>query len=163
MINIVIADYQNKQHELALITMMQHYAYDPMGGSQPLSDYVIENLAKALNKIEGAFTVLAFDGDDPVGLINCLPGFSTFYCKPLLNIHDAVIKESYRGQKLVQQLLAVVEDEAYKMNCCKMTLEVLEGNEMAKSAYKRFGFSGYSLDPNMGNALFWDKKLTLKD
>ena len=41
----------------------------------------------------------------------------------------------------------------------KLTLEVLEGNSVAQSAYRAFGFEGYELDPQMGKALFWQKKL----
>ena len=40
-----------------------------------------------------------------------------------------------------------------------MTLEVLEGNEIAQHAYRSFGFAGYELDPRMGKAMFWQKKL----
>lgn len=37
------------------------------------------------------FSVLAFDADQPVGLINAIEGFSTFACKPLINIHDVIV------------------------------------------------------------------------
>jgi hypothetical protein len=40
-----------------------------------------------------------------------------------------------------------------------VTLEVLEGNQIAKNAYIKFGFAGYELDPKMGKALFWEKPL----
>ena len=43
--------------------------------------------------------------------------------------------------------------------CCKLTLEVLDNNFIAKALYKKFGFSDYQLDPEYGNALFWEKKL----
>jgi hypothetical protein len=39
------------------------------------------------------------------------------------------------------------------------SLEVLEGNKSAQAAYKASGFDGYELDPKMGKALFWQKKL----
>ncbi|MFT5906124.1 MAG: ribosomal protein S18 acetylase RimI-like enzyme, partial [Cryomorphaceae bacterium] len=42
---------------------------------------------------------------------------------------------------------------------CKITLEVLSKNEVAKSAYQKFGFSGYELDPEAGKALFWEKPI----
>jgi ribosomal protein S18 acetylase RimI-like enzyme len=37
---------------------------------------------------------------------------------------------------------------------------VLSNNEAAKSAYQKFGFSDYELDPQAGTALFWQKLLT---
>ncbi len=56
-------------------------------------------------------------------------------------------------------MLDKVEEVAIEKGCCKITLEVLSKNEAAKSAYKKFGFSDYELDPNAGSALFWQKRL----
>ncbi len=53
-----------------------------------------------------------------------------------------------------------VEEVAQKLGCCKITLEVLEGNIVAKRAYENFGFVGYELDPEMGKAMFMEKKMT---
>ena len=52
-----------------------------------------------------------------------------------------------------------VEEIAISKGCCKLTLEVLSGNAVAKASYEKFGFSGYELDPKVGNALFWQKSL----
>jgi ribosomal protein S18 acetylase RimI-like enzyme len=54
-------------------------------------------------------------------------------------------------------LLAEVETIARERGCGKLTLEVLEGNEPAKRAYRNFGFDAYQLDPALGQALFWQK------
>ena len=48
---------------------------------------------------------------------------------------------------------------ALSLGCCKLTLEVLEGNTVAHAAYKACGFAGYELAPNIGKAMFWQKKL----
>ncbi len=56
-------------------------------------------------------------------------------------------------------MLEMVEEIAIDKGCCKLTLEVLSGNTLAQSAYKRYGFSGYQLDPEVGDALFWQKLL----
>ncbi len=58
-------------------------------------------------------------------------------------------------------MLEVAEPVAHRLGCCKMTLEVLEGNVAAQAAYQSCGFAGYELDPCMGKALFWKKKLAL--
>jgi ribosomal protein S18 acetylase RimI-like enzyme len=60
---------------------------------------------------------------------------------------------------LSQLMLSKVEEIAKAKGCCKITLEVLEGNEIAKNAYRKFGFSSYELDPAMGRALFWQKNI----
>jgi ribosomal protein S18 acetylase RimI-like enzyme len=56
-------------------------------------------------------------------------------------------------------MLKKVEQIARENGCCKLTLEVLEGNEVARSAYSSFGFESYALEPKMGQALFLQKKL----
>jgi ribosomal protein S18 acetylase RimI-like enzyme len=94
-----------------------------------------------------------------VGLAICIEGFSTFACRPLLNIHDMVVVREYRGRGIAKRLLAKAEEIALNLGCCKLTLEVLEGNAAAQAAYRACGFEGYQLDPKMGRAMFWQKKL----
>ena len=45
------------------------------------------------------------------------------------------------------------------LGCCKLTLEVLEGNKTAQAAYVANGFVGYQLVSEMGQAMFWQKKI----
>ena len=159
MIDIVKADLSLPAHAEATIQLMDAYALDPMGGGQGLSNYVKANLLAELAKRKSAHVILAFVDAKPAGLIICLEGFSTFACKPLLNIHDAIVALPYRGKGLSKLLLQKAEAIALDLGYCKLTLEVLEGNHIAQAAYKSFGFSGYELNPQMGKALFWDKKL----
>ncbi|MBD2189524.1 GNAT family N-acetyltransferase [Pseudanabaena mucicola] len=159
MISIIKADLSLSAHVKAMIQLMDEYALDPMGGGQGLSNQVKLNLPAELAKRKSAHVILAFVDSRPAGLVICFEGFSTFACKPLLNIHDAIVALPYRGQGLSKLLLQKAEDIAIDLGCCKLTLEVLEGNHVAQAAYKAFGFSGYELDPKMGKALFWEKKL----
>jgi GNAT superfamily N-acetyltransferase len=159
MIEIVEADLSILSHADAVVQLMDEYALDPMGGGQGLSDYAKANLSVELAKRKNAHVILAFVDGKPAGLIVCLEGFSTFACKPLLNIHDVIVSLLYRGRSLSKLLLQKAEDIAIDLGCCKLTLEVLEGNYVAQSAYKACGFSGYELDLQIGQALFWEKKL----
>lgn len=156
---IVQADLTLPQHARALVELMDEYARHPMGQGQPLQASIKEQLPEALLARSDGFQVLAFVDERPVGLVNCFEGFSTFACKPLVNIHDVIITEAYRGQGLTRKLFAKVEEIARQRDCCKLTLEVLEGNRQAQAAYQSLGFAGYQLDPEMGQALFWEKKL----
>ncbi len=156
---IIRADLTNPTHADSLVHLLNLYAQDPMGGGEELSDFTKENLASEIRKRSDTTVILAFDDDKPAGLINCIEGFSTFMCKPLMNIHDVYVDVHYRGKGLAKQLLQAAEDLAIEKGCCKVTLEVLEGNEPAKVAYLKFGFDGYELDPTMGKAMFWQKKL----
>lgn len=157
-LEIVLADYSNEQHSSDIVSLLNDYALDPMGGAKALSSFVKENLVNELAK-HNAITVLAYIDNKPAGLINCFQGFSTFKCKPLLNIHDVVVLKQYRRQCICQQMLNKVEELAIEKAYCKLTLEVLEGNEAAKKAYINYGFEAYELDPENGKALFWQKAL----
>ena len=158
-LSIVKADYANPEHSEHLVTLLNEYATDEMGGTKPLSAEVQANLVTELSRIPHAFSLLAYVDGEPAGLANCFMGFSTFKCKPLINIHDIMVSKAFRGRNVSQRLLAQIEVIAKAQGCCKITLEVLEGNKVAQGAYVKFGFAGYELDPATGKALFWEKAL----
>lgn len=161
-IRVVQADYANPQHARALVAMLNDYALDPMGGGHALSDFARANLVASLAARPQAYSVLAFDGNDdstPVGLANCMEGFSTFACQPLVNVHDLAVKDGYRGQRIGERMLALAETLARARGACKLTLEVLQGNASAIRLYERFGFANYKLGDTGGNAQFLQKWL----
>lgn len=152
-------DYANPVHAAALVALLDAYAQDPMGGSAPLSAYAKDNVVFELAKRPQAFSVLAFAGVQAVGLVNCMEGFSTFACKPLVNVHDVAVLPAYRGQRVAEKMLDMVMQIALERGACKLTLEVLQGNAGAIRLYQRFGFSSYELDPLVGHAQFLQKWL----
>ncbi|HEX5390857.1 MAG TPA: GNAT family N-acetyltransferase [Burkholderiaceae bacterium] len=153
------ADYANASDAAAVVMLLDAYASDPAGGGEPLSDFAKANLVPALAARPTAFSILAFDGEQPVGLVNCIEGFSTFACKPLVNVHDVAVLASHRGQRIGEQMLALAEQIARERGACKLTLEVLSGNTGACRLYERIGFENYQLDPAMGHAQFMQKWL----
>ncbi len=159
MANIQIADFSNPAHASAVVYLLNEYAKDPMGGGEELSDFAKTNLVNEMAKRSGVYAILALVNGNPAGLANCIEGFSTFACKPLLNIHDMVVLTEYRGQGISSQLLKKAEELATSLGCCKLTLEVLEGNKTAQAAYVANGFVGYQLVSEMGQAMFWQKKI----
>ena len=159
-VEVIDANYKDQRHAQDIAFLMNAYASDPMGGSVPLSEEVRNNLARELSRRSYAFSILSYVDEVAAGLINCFEQFSTFACKPLINIHDIVVLDKYRGVGLSQKMLERVEQIAISRDCCKLTLEVLEGNQIAQAAYNKFGFSAYELDPKMGIALFWQKALS---
>ena len=139
--------------------LLNGYAKDPMGGGEPLSEYTQQNLIEKLQQRGDLLALIAFDDETPTGLIISFEGFSTFRCAPLLNIHDVVVATSFRRRGIARMLFSYLEEIAKARNYCKITLEVLEGNNTAQETYRSLGFSGYKLDPEMGAALFWEKKI----
>lgn len=161
-IRIALADYANAQHAHAVVQMLDAYARDPMGGAHPLGDFARAHLVAELARVPNAFSLLAFEGlsdDKPVGLVNCMQGFSTFACKPLINVHDLAVLADYRGQRIGERLLEQVALIARQRGACKITLEVLSGNASAMRLYDRAGFAAYTLDPEAGQALLLQKWL----
>ena len=158
-IRISQANYHDPQQQADMTLLLDAYATDPMGGGMPLDERVKNNVVKELARLPYAFSVIAYVDGGPAGLVNCFEAFSTFACKPLVNIHDVIVLKQYRGHGLSQKMLSEVEAIANAKGCCKLTLEVLSGNDVAKAAYQKFGFRGYELDPKLGVALFWQKKL----
>ena len=159
MMKICRADYANPVHAAAVVSLLDAYARDAAGGGVPLGEFVKANLIAELAARPLLFSVLAFDGELPVGLINCIEGFSTFACRPLVNIHDVAVLPNYRGQRVGERMLALCEAIARERGACKLTLEVLQGNCSAITLYERVGFAGYQLDPALGQAQFLQKWL----
>jgi ribosomal protein S18 acetylase RimI-like enzyme len=153
------ADYQSATDAAALVMLLDAYASDPAGGGEPLSDFTKTHLVRELAARPQAYSVLAFDGEAPVGLVNCIEGFSSFACKPLVNVHDVAVLAGHRGRGIAEAMLAEAERIALERGAIKMTLEVLSGNASAMRLYQRIGYAGYQLDPTMGSAQFLQKWL----
>lgn len=157
--SVRLANYADPADAAAIVMLLDAYARDPAGGGEPLSDYARAHLVPELAARPHAYSILAFDGKAPVGLVNCIEGFSTFKCRPLVNVHDVAVLASHRGRGIAQVMLEAAEVEARERGAVKMTLEVLSGNTPALTLYQRIGYAGYQLDPAMGTAQFMQKWL----
>jgi len=159
MIEIVRARYHEPAHAAALVELLDAYARDPAGGGEALSEFARTNLVAELATRPFIFSVLAFEDGAAVGLINAIEGFSTFACRPLVNIHDVVVLPGHRRRGIAAKMFAEVEAIARERGACKLTLEVLSGNRSARALYEKIGFDDYRLDPAMGQAQFMQKWL----
>jgi ribosomal protein S18 acetylase RimI-like enzyme len=153
------ADYRAAGDRAALLALLDAYARDPMGGGTPLPDDVRARLCDELARLPSAVSFIAWLGDEAVGLANCFLGFSTFKARPLLNLHDLVVLPQHRARGIGQALLAACQAHARQQGCCKLTLEVLSGNQRALRSYQQAGFAPYVLDPREGQALLMQKWL----
>lgn len=159
MLEVVRARYRDPVHAAALIALLDAYAQDPAGGGKPLSDFARSHLVDELAARPHVFSVLAFDDGLAVGLVTAIEGFSTFACKPLVNVHDVVVHPAHRGRGIATAMFAAVETIARERGACKLTLEVLSGNRPARALYEKLGFDDYRLDPALGEAQFMQKWL----
>jgi GNAT superfamily N-acetyltransferase len=153
-------DYSNESQIEDLLFLLQMYAKDPMGGGAAIDDAVIESLPKALASRPYMHSFLVYQNNTPVAFSNCIESFSTFSGKGVMNIHDFAVNPTMRGQNLSHFLIDGIQKEALRLGCTKLTLEVLEGNKSAIRAYEKSGFTAYQLNPELGDAMFWQKYIT---
>ena len=156
---IVQADFDDTQHRAAVLEMTRAYACDPMGNGRDLSGEVQRALIDGLRKHPTTLIFLALDRDQPVGIVTCFVGFSTFAARPLVNVHDLHVTKDYRRRGVARLLLEAVEKKARELGCCKLTLEVQENNHAALALYRGFGFVNGQYEPEAGTVLFREKKL----
>jgi ribosomal protein S18 acetylase RimI-like enzyme len=113
----------------------------------------------ALRRVPDHLVLLAFDGEAAVGLAIGFQGFSSFLARPLLNIHDLTVLPSHRGRGVATALLAAIELEARRRDCCKLTLEVREDNPRAEALYRALGFGAGSAGERSVQYRFMEKRI----
>ncbi len=152
-------DLADPKHCAGLIQMLDHYAQTPEGGGHPLDPDRLRSLPGVLAQCPTWIGLLAQDGSQVVGLCDGFWSVSTFAARRLINIHDIAVHTDWRRRGIAHDLLESMTTIAFEMDCCKITLEVLEGNTGAMALYRRAGFEAYQLDPAMGRAGFMHKWL----
>ncbi len=140
---ILDADLADPEHGRAIVEALDTYAADPAGGGRPLAADVRERLVPGLREQPTTLVLLAFGDGRPVGVAVCFFAFSTFRARPLLNVHDLAVVPEWRGRGIDRSLLTAAEAHARSRGCCKLTLEVQDGNSHARALYESFGFADY--------------------
>lgn len=142
-----------------VLALLDAYAADPMGRGRALDDAVKGRLVAALRQVPGHLVLIARRQGSPVGLVVAFQGFSTFRALPLLNVHDLTVLPAWRRRGIASALLAAVEDEARRRDCCKVTLEVRADNPVAERLYRRLGYGPGDADGQLVAHLFLEKRL----
>lgn len=153
-VEVVQVDYTNQKQRSAIPYLLNIYAKGLLGFRSEIKKHVLDGLVPGLERTQNALVLLARTGGEYVGMAICFVGFSTFHAKPLINIHDFMVLEGFRGQGVGRALLGEIETIARKMDCCKITLEVQENNTSARRLYSSFGFKGSFLNQEAGRQLF---------
>jgi GNAT superfamily N-acetyltransferase len=156
-IKIIDADLSREDHQNAIITMLDAYMRDPMGGNIPMPEYTRRNLISGLRAHPARYIFLAYSNETPVGMAICFLGFSSFSARPLINIHDLFVDSSARGKGVGRKLLDRIETKARELNCVRITLEVREDNQPARTLYRKVGFDRVVAGPNQVPMEFWRK------
>lgn len=156
---VMEADLANPLHQEAIVTLLNAYACDPMGGGRPLPEPVRMALIPGLQRHPTTLLWLAWSGPQPVGIAVCFVGFSTFAARPLLNVHDLAVLPDYRRQGIGRMLLEQAAARARALGGCKLTLEVRADNATARQLYARSGFGPMAYAGGTTQTLFLEKLL----
>jgi ribosomal protein S18 acetylase RimI-like enzyme len=158
-VDIVQADLERADHQRDVIALTAAYALDPMGIGGPLPEETLARLIAGLKSNPTTLIFLAYVDGEAVAIATCFRGFSTFFAKPLINIHDLAVLPAHRGRGIGRQLLSRIEMSAREAGCCRVTLEVQENNATARHLYEECGFAQAVYGKPVGAALFYAKPL----
>lgn len=153
------ANWDDARDRLAALLVLDTYASGESGGGAPLSAEVKRRLIPALREHGQALVLLAFEDGQPAGIATCFFGFSTFYARPLLNVHDLAVMPAFQRRGIGRALLEAAEAGASARGCCKLTLEVREDNRVARELYHQHGFRDLDLSGATYPTLFLAKPL----
>ena len=156
MLRIIQASLKRMDHQKAMRSLIDEYRQDPMGGSlPPMSDELARMLILQLCNHPMCLILLAMLGSEFTGMIISFVNISSFRAKPLLNVHDLIVKKDFRKQGIGRQLLLKAGEHARQLGCCRLTLEVRTDNKDAQRLYKSIGFG-----PCDAPMEFWHWNLT---
>lgn len=153
-IEIIEGDLSIPEHAEHFLTLTAGYMADPMGQATPWNEQQKIDLIREMKSHPCALILFAKVDEKFVGICTCFYAYSTFLAKPLLNIHDIYVDESFRSLGVAKNLIEKLDEVAKKNNCGKITLEVRKDNLNARDFYKTQGFTEA---PH--SMLFWTKYL----
>ncbi len=153
-IEILDCDFCNPDHLTSAVEMINAYILDEMGGGTPLNPIQQLRFVDGLNNHPRKIVLLAAVDCKCVGMIVAFENFSTFTAKPMVNIHDVIVKKEFRELGIGRQLMETLIERAKELRCSRVTLEVREDNIQAQQLYKNMGFE--DAEPPMH---YWRKNL----
>jgi ribosomal protein S18 acetylase RimI-like enzyme len=156
-VEIVEADLERPEHQRDVRAMTEAYARDQFGNGAPLPVEVAERLIAGLRAHPTTLIFLAYLDGQAAGIATCFRGFSTFYARPTINIHDLAVLPGQRGAGIGRQLLEAVAAKGRALGCCKLTLEVQENNARARRLYESLGFRQAVYVESAGGVLYYTR------
>jgi GNAT superfamily N-acetyltransferase len=103
------------------------------------------NIAHELSELPYFRGFMAFDEGQPIAFCVCFETYSTYRSMNVWNLHDVMVSKSARGLGAGRKLLEFVLFKAKHANVAKVTLEVEDGNAIAKTLYDSLGFQDFTV------------------
>lgn len=114
-----LADYEKLSHE---VTATEEALHNTLFGEKP-----------------GAETLLAFEGDTPVGFALFFHNYSTFLAKPGIYLEDLFVKPAFRKNGYGRALLVRLAQIAVERACGRFEWAVLDWNKSSIDFYRSLG------------------------
>ncbi|WP_180797932.1 GNAT family N-acetyltransferase [Vibrio parahaemolyticus] len=86
---------------------------------------------------------ISFVDSKPSGFAVCFESFSTYRAQRVMNIHDFMVSESFRGKGVGKAQLSGIEQYCRDNDYLKITLEVGDDNVAAKKLYSSLDYEDY--------------------
>lgn len=151
-IEVVKGDINVYNDAKAMLSMLDLYMQDEMGGAKPLqSNIASKNIEMLKNQSNYVFFLARYNGE-PAGVANCFVNFSTFKAKQLINIHDFAVSPHFRRKGIGRAMMQTIFRYARENDFYKVNLEVRNDNYGAQKLYKEAGFE--ECEPPM---YFWER------
>lgn len=157
-VEVVRVDWRIAEHCRAVEQLTQAYAEDRWGNGDALPDEVMSRLVPAMAQHPAVVVLIAWLDQQPAGIATCLLSFSTFSARSVLNVHDLAVVAAHRGRGVGRRLLAGVEQEARRLQCVKLSLEVRHLNHVARQLYESFGFHDVASAEDPADATYFLSK-----
>ena len=88
-----------------IIKVLEDYKSDKMGNSSSYSRDEKDSLLRLFDSFSNVFIFTIYKDEKLAGGAVCFKTFSTFKCKPLINIHDFCIISEFRSQGFGKSLM----------------------------------------------------------
>ncbi|WP_281633772.1 GNAT family N-acetyltransferase [Flavobacterium luteolum] len=85
------------------------------------------------------YCIVAEDAEQIAGMLVYYFLPYTAVNKPAIYLKELYVEEKYRGQKIGEQLMNALYEEAKKSNCCQIKWTVAPWNDAGKKFYERLG------------------------
>ena len=114
-----LANYEHLEHE---VVATEFLLKETLFGEKPQAE-----------------TLLAFEGDTPVGFALFFSNYSTFLGHSGIHLEDLFVLESFRGRGYGKELLDKMQDIAKERNAGRLEWNVLDWNTPAIEFYESMG------------------------
>lgn len=105
--------------------------------------YTTHELQTMINDEQKPIYVAVNDADEVIGYAFCIvknqPFTNNMVQFQTLFIDDLCVDENVRGRSVGKELFEFVKDEAKRLGCYEVVLNVWEGNDTAKHFYEKMG------------------------